>query len=137
VSATFHGRDIFAPVASNLSLGTPPQDFGDEIDTLFTFPMPRPKMGEDGVLIGHILHIDRFGNLITDIRREDLPKGNLFIDVAGHFIESLSPSYAEGEELLAIIGSSGRLEVSLKNGNAAALLRAKVGSLVRISSLGK
>ena len=137
VSATFHGRDIFAPVAAHLSLGTSPQDFGDQIDTLFTLPMPRPKIGEDGVLSGHILHIDRFGNLITDIRMEDLPKGNLFIDVGGHFIESLSPSYAEGEELLAIIGSSGRLEISLKNGNAAALLRAKVGSPVRISSLGK
>ncbi len=135
VSDTFHGRDIFAPVAAHLSLGTPPQDFGDHIDTLFTFPMPRPKMGEDAVLIGHILHIDRFGNLITDIRREDLPKGNLFIDVAGHFIEGLSPSYAEEEDLLAIIGSSGRLEISLKNGNAAALLRAKVDDEVSITTL--
>ncbi|MFQ5925621.1 MAG: SAM hydroxide adenosyltransferase, partial [Dehalococcoidia bacterium] len=83
----------------------------------------------------HILHIDRFGNLITDIRREDLPKGNLFIDVAGHFIEGLSPSYAEGEELLAIIGSSGNLEISLKNGNAAALVQAKVGDEVTIMTL--
>jgi len=132
VSATFHGRDIFAPVAAHLSLGTPPHEFGDLIPYIFNFPIPQPRIGEDGVLIGHILHIDHYGNLITDIKREDLLKGKLFIEVRGHIIDGLSQSYADGEELLAIIGSSERLEVSVKNSSAARFLRAKLGGEVKV-----
>jgi len=132
VSDTFHGRDIFAPVAAYLSLGIPPHEFGQPISSISTFPIPRPQTDEDGVLIGHILHIDRFGNLITDIKREDLPGGRLFIEVCGHIIDDLSRSYEEGEELLAIIGSSERLEVSLKNSSAATFLRAKMGDVVKV-----
>lgn len=132
VSSTFHGRDIFAPVAAHLSLGVPPRDFGEPIPSIFTLPTPRPQLGEDDVLVGHILHIDRFGNLITDIKREDLPRGKLFIEVGGHIIDGLSQSYAEGEELLAIIGSSERLEVSVKNSSAARFLRAKMGDEVKV-----
>lgn len=136
VSDTFHGRDIFAPVAAHLSLGTPATDFGDLIPTLLTLPTPRTEKRESGVLVGHVLHIDHFGNLITNIKSEDLPRGKLFVEVAGHIIEDLSPTYAEAEELMAIIGSSGHLEVSLKNGSAAKLLRAKIGDEVSITSLG-
>lgn len=135
VSATFHGRDVFAPVAAHLSLGTRPQEFGDPIDTLFTFPFARPQVKEDGVLTGRVIHIDHFGNLITNIRRGDLPKGRLFVEVAGHIIEDVSQSYAEASELLAIIGSSGNLEVSLKKGSAARFLRAKIGNEVSITKL--
>ncbi len=135
VSATFHGRDIFAPVAAHLSSGIPVQDFGEPIDTLFTFPLPRPQIKEDGVLAGYVIHIDHFGNLITTFKQEDLPKGRIFIEVAGHIIEGISQSYAEASELLAIIGSSGNLEISLKNGNAARLLRAKIGNEVSITTL--
>lgn len=132
LSDTFHGRDIFAPVAAYLSSGIPPYEFGDPISSILTFPIPRPQIGEDGVLIGHVLHIDHFGNLITDIKREDLLKGRLFIEVCGHIIDDLSQSYEEGEELLAIIGSSERLEVSLSNGSAATFLRAKMGGEVKV-----
>jgi hypothetical protein len=135
VSTTFHGRDIFAPVAAYLSSGTPAQDFGEPIDTLFTFPLPRPQIKEDGVLAGYVIHIDHFGNLITTFKKEDLPKGRVFIEVAGHIVEGVSQSYAEDSELLAIIGSSGNLEVSLKNGSAAQLLRAKIGNEVSITTL--
>ena len=135
VSATFHGRDIFAPVAAHLSSGIPAQDFGEPIDTLFTFPLPRPQIKEDGVLAGYVIHIDHFGNLITTFKEEDLPKGRIFIEVAGHIIEGISQTYAEASELLAIIGSSGNLEVSLKNGSAARLLRAKIGNEVSITTL--
>lgn len=131
-SDTFHGRDIFAPVAAYLSLGIPPREFGDPIFSVSTFPIPRPQTDEDGVLIGHVLHIDRFGNLITDIKRDDLPRGRIFIEVCGHIIDGLDRSYEEGEELLAIIGSGERLEVSLKNSNAATFLRAKVGGEVKV-----
>lgn len=132
LSNTFHGRDIFAPVAAHLSLGVPSREFGDPIPSLVTFPIPRPQLGEDGVLIGQVIHIDRFGNLITDIKREDLPRGRLFVEACGHIIDDLSSSYDEGEELLAIIGSSERLEVSVKNGSAARFLRAKVGDEVKV-----
>lgn len=135
VSATFHGRDIFAPVAAHLSRDTPPSDFGDIIPTLLVFPIPRPQSKEDGVLVGHVLHIDHFGNLITDIKGEDLPQGNLYIEVRGHIIEGLSPSYADASDLLVIIGSSGHLEISLKNRSAARLLRAKIGDEVSITTL--
>ena len=132
VSSTFHGRDIFAPVAAHLSLGVPLEEFGQAITSLSTFPMPHPQTVAKGKLLGHILHIDRFGNLITDVVKEDLPQGNLSVEIAGRQIEGLSISYAEGDELLALLGSSGHLEVALKNGSAASLLGARIGDEVRI-----
>jgi len=132
VSSTFHGRDVFAPVAAHLSLGVPLQEFGEVITSLSTFPIPRPQVGARGELIGHIIHIDRFGNLITDINREDLPSGKLYLEIAGQQIEGLSTSYADGDQLLALIGSSGYLEVAVKNSSAVSLLGAKIGDKVRI-----
>jgi len=132
VSSTFHGRDIFAPVAAHLSLGVPVEEFGEATDSLVAFPIPQPESEMDGVLTGHILHIDRFGNLITDVKREDISSDKISVEVAGQQIEGLSKSYAEGGELLAIIGSSGRLEVSLRNGNAARALEIKPGDKIAI-----
>ena len=132
VSATFHGRDIFAPVAAYLSLGVPLEEFGKAITSLLVFPIPRPQVGSNGKLIGHVLHIDHFGNLITNIRKEFLPSRKLYVEIGGQCIEGLSTSYAEGDKLLAILGSSGYLEVAMKGGSAAGLLRAKAGDEVRI-----
>lgn len=132
LSNTFHGRDVFAPVAAHLSLGAPPHEFGDVIPSIATISIPQPRVGEDGVVSGRVIHIDRFGNLITDIRESDLPKGRHFIEVGGHIIDYLSSTYEEGEELLAIMGSENRLEVSVKNGSAAKLLKAKVGDEVKV-----
>ncbi len=135
VSPTFHGRDVFAPVAALLSLGFPPIDFGEAITSVLMLPLPRPYQALDGLLVGHILHIDSFGNLITDIKSDDLPQTDwsMTTKVGEHLISELSHTYAEGRGLLAIIGSSGYLEVSLKGGSASALLDAKVGDEVRIS----
>lgn len=127
VSQTFHGRDIFAPVAAHLSLGVPPEKMGNIIYSLLTFPFPRPERQPDGSLLGHIQHIDSFGNLISDIKREDLTGRETEIEIRGKKITGLSRSYAEGEGLVAIIGSSGYLEIALKNGNATKKLAAKVG----------
>jgi S-adenosylmethionine hydrolase len=136
VSNTFHGRDIFAPVAAHLSLGVPIHDLGEPVSSLFTFPYPHAKLREDKSLIGRVLHIDHFGNLITSFRMEDLPEGRrLFIRVAGHIVEGIAESYAEADDLLALIGSSGNLEVAVKNGSAARLIGAKIGSEVTITSL--
>jgi S-adenosylmethionine hydrolase len=134
VSATFHGRDIFAPVAARLSLGSPPEDFGEAITSLTILPLTHPYRVRDDVLVGHILHIDNFGNLITNIRSEDLPKQAITVEVGGHSVSGLSHIYEEGGGLLALIGSSGYLEISLKRGNASTFLAAEVGSEVKIST---
>ena len=132
VSPTFHGRDILAPVAARLSLGSPPVDFGEKITTLTVLPLLHPHNALDGSLVGHILHIDNFGNLITDIRCEDLPetKEAIAVEVGNQLIRGLSGTYAGGKGLLALIGSSGYLEISLKGGSAADFLSAEVGNEV-------
>ena len=132
VSTTFHGRDIFASVAAHLSLGISPHEFGEPVSSIIIFPVTKPQVGEDGVLIGHIVHIDHFGNLITDIRSEELPPGNIFVELGRHIIDGLSSSYADGDALLAIIGSNERIEVSIRNGSAARFLRAEVGGEVKV-----
>ena len=134
VSSTFHGRDIFAPVAARLSLGFSPIDFGEATDSVVMLPLPCPYQAPNGSLVGHILHIDNFGNLITNIKSDDLPqtKGAISIEVGNQLISGLSRTYAEGSGLLALIGSSGYLEVSLKEGNACAYLNTKVGDEVKV-----
>jgi S-adenosylmethionine hydrolase len=133
VSPTFHGRDVFAPVAAHVSLGIPLNELGQAITSVSVFPPPRPRTDATGNLIGHILHIDHFGNLITDINSQDLPSGEFSIQVAGHRIGSLSHSYEQSQDLLALIGSSGQLEIALKGGNAARLLGSKLGDELQIT----
>ena len=134
VSPTFHGRDIFAPVAARLSLGIPPIDFGEAITSVAMLPLPCPYRATDGSLVGHILHIDSFGNLITDIKKDDIPqpKRAITIEVGNQSISGLSLTYAESEGLLALVGSSEYLEISLRDGSACALLDAEIGNEVRI-----
>lgn len=132
VSTTFHGRDIFAPVAAHISLGKPLDELGNPIRSMNVFPLPKPRTDADGNLIGHVLHIDHFGNLITDVGGGDLPPGTCSIQVAGHKIRSLSRSYEGSQDLLAIIGSSGRLEIAFKGGSAARFLGSRPGDEVRI-----
>ena len=138
VSPTFHGRDIFAPVAARLSLGFPPIDFGEAINSVTVLPFPCPYQAVDGSLVGHILHIDSFGNLITNIKSTDLPqtKQAITIEVGNQLISGLSHTYAEGRGLLALIGSSGYLEIALKDSSAYAFLNTKVGSEIRIRTGG-
>ncbi|MFP3974925.1 MAG: SAM hydrolase/SAM-dependent halogenase family protein [Chloroflexota bacterium] len=126
VSSTFHGRDIFAPVAAHLSLRIPISEFGEPVTSLLTLPRTKPCSEADGSLVGHVIHIDRFGNAITDISRDDIPE-NPVIHIKNHSIEGLSSSYAEGNELLALIGSDGKLEIAVKNGNAAESLNLRLG----------
>jgi len=134
VSPTFHGRDIFAPVAARLSLGSPPTDFGERINSVTVLPLSHPRHTPDGKLVGHILHIDSFGNLITNIRSDDLPqkKQSITIEIGNQPIAGISHTYAEGKGLLALIGSSGYLEISLKDGNAGDFLNAAIGDEVII-----
>lgn len=132
VSSTFHGRDIFAPVAAHISTGVPLKEFGGAIESIDLFPPPQPEVLEGGGLVGHVLHIDHFGNVITDIQRKDICTEKLHLEVAGRQIESLSQTYDEADALLALIGSSGHLEIALKHGSAARFLGIKIGDQVRI-----
>jgi len=131
VSATFHGRDIFAPVAAHLSLGVPPEEMGEPVSELVSLPFPRPKR-EEGAILGEVLFVDRFGNLITNIKGSQLPPGRPTVEIKGHRVKGLSSSYAEAEGLLAIVNSLGYLEVAFKNGSAAGMLDAGPGCEVRV-----
>ncbi|MBM3143302.1 MAG: SAM-dependent chlorinase/fluorinase [Chloroflexi bacterium] len=133
VSSTFHGRDIFAPVAAHLSLGVPLYKFGDSVSHIYTFTIPRPYHDTEEKRIGRILHIDNFGNLITNFRGSDLPGKKVTIVIGNQQIQDISQFYAEREGLAAIIGSSGYVEISLRNGSAATFLKANVGDEVRVT----
>ena len=131
VSQTFHGRDVFAPVAAALANGAALSEVGSEIDAINVLPTPTPESG-DGATRGAIVHIDRYGNLITDIPTADLPP-NARVSVAGAVIEGISRSYSERPgELLAIAGSQATLEVAMGNGDAAMTLGVGVGDSVEI-----
>lgn len=134
VSATFHGRDIFAPVAAHLSLGVPLASFGEAITSLSVLPLPHPYRTPEGALVGQVLHVDNFGNLITSIRASDLPlvKQAVTTEVGGQIIRGISRTYGESEGLLVLIGSSGYLEISRKDGSAAVFLNVVVGDEVRV-----
>jgi S-adenosylmethionine hydrolase len=135
VSNTFHGRDIFAPVAARLSLGMMAASLGDNIDTLTAFPIPHPFRDVDGIT-GHVQHIDNFGNLITDINEKDLPTParQVIILFRDQVIRGIMTTYAEGEGPLAIFGSSGYLEIAVAAGSAADFFKARIGDEVKAKS---
>ncbi len=132
VSATFHGRDIFAPVAAHLSLGLDYRVFGEPAKYINRIHIPKSSVNDLGNVVGQIIHIDNFGNLITNITNQYITSEDLIVLVSGKKIKGLSRCYAEGRGLVAVIGSSGYVEISYYNGNAAHFLAAKVGDEIRI-----
>jgi len=96
--------------------------------------LPHPGRTPDGTLVGSILHVDNFGNLITSLKSGDLPAeaGTIAIEVGNETVHGLSRTYGTAEGLLALIGSSDHLEISLKDGNAGTFLGVGVGDEVRI-----
>lgn len=138
VSSTFHGRDIFAPVAAHLSLGLKPSKLGRKVTFSgqrheFTYLRGRKK----GEFRGYVIHVDRFGNLITNLRvspGEDLSSGRVTVRIKSRVIHGLSGSYARGSlnMPLALINSSNLVEIGVKNGSAYELLRARVGDRVLV-----
>ena len=137
VSNTFHGRDIFAPVAAHLSRGVPVGELGNLITHPVQLPIPRPEV-TDRTVIGQVIWIDSFGNLVTNISREILEslegQNGVVIHAGSAKIDHFNRSYAESEigEVLAIIGSFNRLEISINQGNAAQGLGLKRGDTVTI-----
>lgn len=135
VSATFHGRDIFAPAAAHLSKGIKVSSFGTKADRLVELPWPEPKLrGKE--IGGEVIYIDRFGNAITNISRDDLNRlgaAGTRIFIRGRAIATGS-CYADAKanHPLALVASAGYLEVAVNGGSAADKLKLRVGSRVRV-----
>ncbi|HLG71436.1 MAG TPA: SAM-dependent chlorinase/fluorinase [Chloroflexota bacterium] len=127
VSATFHGRDVFAPAAAHLAAGVPLEKLGPKLADSVRLDPPRPRTAQDGTIQGEVVYVDHFDNLITNIggvrggtariRGHDLPVQATY--------SAVNPG-----ELLALIGSDGALEVAMRNGSAAAYLSAEAGEPV-------
>ncbi|MFC1770092.1 S-adenosyl-l-methionine hydroxide adenosyltransferase family protein [Nitrospirota bacterium] len=138
ISSTFHGRDVFSPVAAWLSKGKKPSDFGSIITehTMLDLPSPTHK---DGMITGEIIHIDTFGNAITNISINDIESLRKNTTIHVRFLDTeagVVSCYAEGECTVprTLINSSGQLEVFINSGNAAKLLNLSIGTPVTVST---
>jgi len=127
VSRTFHGRDVFAPVAAHIACGTPLEAFGPRITDALRQPRP-PARTENGELTGCVMFVDRFGNALTNLTTAalaaafpDAAEESLEVHLGGRVIRGLARSYGDAPigTLVAIIGSSGRLEIAQVGGDAA------------------
>ena len=129
ISRTFHGRDIFAPVAAHLAAGTPFEAVGAPIHDPIMLPLSEPQRLSGGSIRGQIITIDHFGNLVSDVPAAWLAGRRWRFRIAGQQIGDLSQAYAAVEpgQLVALIGSSGQLEIAMRNGNAARQLGLRVG----------
>jgi S-adenosylmethionine hydrolase len=128
VSKTFHGRDIFAPVAAWLTKGWQTPSMGDQITDFKRFVLPRPKEA-DGVVKGVVLRTDAFGNLVTNFRLEDLPEsvvsqGKIQLQAGNQAVTRFVETFAQGNnaEPFVYLGSSGFLEIAVNKGNASRTL---------------
>jgi S-adenosyl-L-methionine hydrolase (adenosine-forming) len=124
---TFHGRDVFAPAAAALALGTPLDNLGPVVHDVLVRRTPEPRRRDDGVVVGEVIAVDRFGNAITNLvgRRPST------LEVSGTLLP-VRRTYSEVERgsPLALIGSTGLIEVAVRDGSAAQLLGVVRGSVV-------
>lgn len=137
VGSTFHGRDVFAPVAAHLAAGAAPADLGPPLAAMHTLAVPAARRSGDAV-DGEVIHVDHFGNLITnlpDALLRDLPNGAI-VSVGGKVVGPLRATYGDVEEgaLLALISSWGTLEIAVRGGSAAATLALARGAAVRAAA---
>jgi S-adenosylmethionine hydrolase len=133
-SATFHGRDVFAPVAAALAAGTPPAALGTEVGDLERLRVP-PLVSEGGGLRGEVLYVDHFGNLVTNVDAERLAafRGRaVSITLRDVRLTAVVTSYtaAAPGEPIALVNSWGLLEIAVRNGSARSALGAGVGDIV-------
>jgi len=141
VSPTFNGRDVFAPVAAALSLGVKPAKLGTEITDFVRLPSLKTTTSDDGKLLARIIHIDRFGNCVTNITPNDLtPKmigAGATLRLRGKSVKSFRHHFAETttarDKVFGIWGSAGFLELAAANESAATILRAQRGDAVVVS----
>ena len=138
VSNTFHGRDIFAPAAAWLAKTHQTEAFGDVITDYARFTLPRVK-ADGAALKGVVLRVDSFGNLMTnfaaeDLSQETLANGKIALQIGSKQVERLAQTFAQGPpgEPVAILGSSGFVEIAVNKGNAARLLGVNRGAEVTL-----
>lgn len=137
VSHVFHGRDIFAPVAAHLALGVEIQALGSVFDDPVKLVFPEPKRRARGWL-GEIIHIDHFGNLSTNLRREHLGDlANVVVRLKGLEIHGLVRTFGERQpgDLVALYGSTGNLIICEVNGNAFRRLGVQVGEPCEVDEI--
>jgi S-adenosylmethionine hydrolase len=135
VSNTFHGRDVFAPVAAHLANGVKPANLGAETDVLVALPEQLTETSFNSVK-GAVVYVDSFGNLITNIAGESIGQGEAVVEVGGRKIEGPVRTFADTDGLMALVGSFGFLEIALRDGSAAAELGVAVGETVRVDLSG-
>jgi S-adenosylmethionine hydrolase len=141
-SATFHGRDIFAPAAAHLAAGVPLPLLGSPLDgkTLVRTALPEPERRGD-LLVAHVLHVDRFGNLITDLdpalTDAILADAHITVELASGPITARAHTFADAppDAPALLRDSSGHLAIAVRNASAAALLGAKHGAEILIRGL--
>ncbi len=139
VSSTFHGRDIFGPVAAWLSQKDIFKEVGEKIETIKDLEISKPKL-TGNFLIGEIVYIDQFGNSITNIKKESAKKlgkeisPSAQIEVASKHLSRLCVFFSEGQakELISVWNSSGFLELAVPNGSAETEFKLKVGDEVKV-----
>lgn len=138
---TFDGRDLFAPAAAWLTKNQPAYAFGQVVHDVRTFPISKPRW-ESGTLVGDIVYVDRFGNLISNFTpahlkelQEVTKRSSPRIRIAAHRIDALVASYSEGDREVphALINSNGQLEIFLKEGHASAELNVSRGELITLT----
>ena len=141
VSSTFHGRDIFAPVAGALLNGVAPAELGAEITDHVRLAPLAPARAADGTLVAYVMHIDRFGNCVTNITRAELPDEacarGIHLQVGAHHIRTFRRFFTESEfvprEIFAIWGSAGFLEIAAARDSAAKMLGIGRGQQVLVN----
>jgi S-adenosyl-L-methionine hydrolase (adenosine-forming) len=135
-STTFHGRDLFAPVAAALANGARPEEVGPVIDTMVELESLNPGTTNDGKIEGRIIHIDRFGNCITNLTANhpgaDNRASRLRVNDAeiNSFREFFSEDSSTENELFMFLGSAGFIEIAVRNASAANILNARPGQSV-------
>ncbi len=135
-SATFHGRDVFAPVAAALATGTEPAALGPTVSRMERLDVPRPVSAGDG-LRGQVIYVDRFGNLTTNVTETDLrafPRSDLCISIAEARLRGVAVSYGAVSrgQAVAVVNSWGLLEIAVRDGSAITSLGAQVGDPVSV-----
>jgi len=134
-SMTFHGRDIFAPVAAHLAEGLNPLKLGQKTDSLLQLDWSLPQQ-DRGSVAGEVMFVDSFGNLITNIPREAVTglgePASLLVECDGQVVEGIVPTYgaASSGELVALFDSQDRLEIAKVGGSAARTLQVVPGDLI-------
>jgi S-adenosylmethionine hydrolase len=142
VSKTFHGRDILAPVAAKLSLGASPLMLGEPMSELQPVAMAQPQILGDRI-VGQVVFVDRFGNLISNVSRDDVEQlwgtddQALSVQACDRAIRGLSGTYGDQRpgSLISIFDSDGFLEVAIVQGSAAQVLAAGIGASIAVSRI--